>query len=276
MQRRIRRDRIAPVAATVFLAMLLAACQGSTGASSSASPASVETSSPAPAASSLAAITPRPTAPPLPLAIPRPTDLPTDGACESGHTCLGLLGPGTYHTKAFRPGFEFTISAGSWENLADTGGDLLLQSIDSPGDVIAFFRQPRATKPDGTLVAGVSMNVKAIDAWLATNEALTVSPPTPVSVGGLSGVRRDITLAPGVQSHQSDCPVQVCALVFLGRSSTWEWTWGFAGPERQRLYLLSAPDGVIAVFVDSLDGTTFETLTKAADKILATVKFDGT
>jgi hypothetical protein len=65
--------------------------------------------------------------------------------------------------------------------------------------------------------------------------------------------------------------------MFRGRDAapTWEWDWGFGGPERQRLYLLSAKDGVVAIFVDSLDGTTFDALTRAADGILATVRFDG-
>ena len=211
--------------------------------------------------------------------MPRPTDQPSDGACESGHTCLGLLGSGTYHTKVFRPGFAFTISTPGWENLADEGGDFGLLSIDSPGDGIYFFRQARATTPDGLVVADVPSTAKALEDWLVANPTLTASPAVHAPIGGLDGDRLEFTIAPGVVAHQSDCPVQVCVPLFRGRDPsskpTWTWDWGSAGPERQRVYLLSAKDGVVAIFVDSLDGTTFDSLTKAADTILATVRFDG-
>jgi hypothetical protein len=40
------------------------------------------------------------------------------------------------------------------------------------------------------------------------------------------------------------------------------------------MYVLTAKSDVVLVFVDSFDGTTFDALTKRADTILATVKFD--
>jgi hypothetical protein len=276
-KRTSRRTTFVPLV-TMLAAALLSACQASGGPTSNAPATSFASPSAASASPSSVTITPRPTATPVPLAVPRPTDLPTDGTCESGHTCLGLLAPGTHHTEVFSPGFEFAVPSTGWENLSQEGGIFGLLSVDSPGDGIFFFRQPRATKPDGTLEAGIETSVKSIEAWLASNAAFTVSPATQVSVGGLDGEWTDLTIAPGVQDHQSDCPVQVCVPMFRGRDAapTWEWDWGFAGPERQRLYLLSAKDGVVAIFVDSLDGTTFDALTKAADGILVTVKFDAT
>ena len=272
-----RRTTFVPLV-TVLAAALLSACQASAGPTANAPAASFASPSAASAPPSSVEITPRPTATPLLLVLPRPTDLPTDGTCEAGHTCLGLLSPGTHRTDVFSPGFEFAVPSTGWENLSQEGGIFQLLSVDHPGDEIAFFRQPRATKPDGTLAGGVDIKVKALEAWLASNAAFAVSPATPVSVGGLDGERTDLTIAPGVQDHQSDCPVQVCVPMFRGHDAapTWEWDWGFAGPERQRLYLLSAKDGVIAIFVDSVDGTTFDALTKAADEILVTVQFDAT
>ena len=38
--------------------------------------------------------------------------------------------------------------------------------------------------------------------------------------------------------------------------------------------VLAARDGVVLVIVDSLDGTTYDSLVKKADAILATVAFD--
>ncbi|MEO8570963.1 MAG: hypothetical protein ABI553_04615 [Chloroflexota bacterium] len=88
----------------------------------------------------------------------------------------------------------------------------------------------------------------------------------------------DLVLAPGTTSAEANCPVQVCVSLFKGVDpstiKTWTWDWGSVSSERQRLYLLTTTDGVVAIFVDSLDGTTFDTMTKAADTILATVRFD--
>jgi hypothetical protein len=277
-KRTSRKTTVSSIA-TMLAAAMLSACQASGGATPTTPAASLQSPSAVPASPSSVAITPRPTATPLPLAVPRPTDLPTDGTCESGHTCLGLLSAGTYHTKVFSPGFQFVMPTAGWENVADAGGDLGLLSIDSPGDAIFFFRQPRPANSDGAPVSGVETKVDAIATWVAGNPTFTVSPVTKVSIGGLDGKRMDLAIAPGVESHQTDCPVQVCVLLFRGRDPsskpTWEWDWGFAGPERQRLYLLSAKDGVVAIFVDSLDGTTFDALAKAADEILATMKFDA-
>jgi hypothetical protein len=210
--------------------------------------------------------------------VPRPTDIPTDGACESGDTCLGLLSPGTYHTKVFSPGFAFSLTASGWGNLADAGGDFALLPTATPGDGIYFFRRPRATKPDGTLDASAGTTAEALVAWLAANAAWTVTPAKDVSVGGLTGSQIDAVIGQEVLTHPSDCPVQVCVVLFRGKDPstkpTWQWDWGSAGPEKQRLYLLSAGDEVVLIAVDSLDGTTFAALTKAADEILATVEFD--
>jgi hypothetical protein len=177
----------------------------------------------------------------------------------------------------FKPGFAFTMPAAGWENLSDEGGVLALLPIDSPGDGILFFRQPKATSPDGTPVFSVDISVDAIQKWLATDKALTVGPATSMSIGGLKGVWMDLAVAPGA-SPTANCPVQTCVSIFKGLDpstiKTWQWDWSTATSERQRLYLLTAKDGVVAIFVDSLDGTTFDALTTSADTILATVRFD--
>jgi hypothetical protein len=259
--------------AFVVIGLLLAGCGTSGGPSPAGSIAPTESVgtpivNASPSAASL------PTASLRPIAIPRPTDLPIDGTCRDNHPCLGLLPAGSHHTQFFSPGFAFTIASGTWENLADEAGAFHIVSIDRPDDAIAFFRQPWPTKPTGVRAAGVASTVTAITDWLATNSALEATKPQPVTIGGLSGTQIDLALAPGAENADPTCPVQVCVNLFIGRSATWAWDWGFAGPERQRLYLLEAPDTVVAIFVDSLDGTTFDAMIVDADQILATVKFD--
>jgi len=189
-----------------------------------------------------------------------------------------LLGPGSYHTRIFKPGFGFKVAAAGWENLADEGGVFGLLPISSPGDAILFFRQPKATSPDGTPVFSVDISVDAIAKWLAANPALSVGTQATVTIGGLKGVRMDVAIAPDA-GPSLNCPVRTCVSIFKGVDpgavKIWQWDWSAATSERQRLYLLTAAGaGVIAIFVDSLDGTTFDALTASADTILATVRFD--
>ena len=188
-----------------------------------------------------------------------------------------MLSAGTYHPEVFSPGFEFSLTT-DWVNGTMTSGVFDLKSTASPGDAIAFFGHPRPKMLDGAPVPGVESNVEAIEAWLLTNGALTAGPATDVTIGGLKGQWSDVAAAPGVENQLTDCPVQTCVVVLGGSdpaaTSGGSWLSFLAGPERMRIYLLTAEDGPIAIVVDSLDGTTFDDLTNAADEILATVRFD--
>jgi hypothetical protein len=277
---RSRVDGIVPGLAMVSLVVLLAACGAASGPTApAASVAAIVTPPPSVAASPTAAATAtataKPTPEPLPTILERPTDIPTDGACEEGHACLGLIKAGVHHSQLFAPGFSFTMTEAGWENLAMTPGQLALLPLDAPGDAIAFFRQPKLTKTDGTLDFSVPLTVEGITGWFAAHPDLTVGPATAVTVGGLHGMRMTFMAAPTSTAHYpADCPVQTCVNLMQGRAPTWSWDWGTVSSERQRMDVLAAKDGVVLIFVDSLDGTTFDTLTKAADAILATVHFD--
>lgn len=264
----MRRSSGVPRTVIVGLLLVLTGCQAG-GSSPSASGVSSVTPSATPGP------TARPT-PALPLVIPPPTDLPTDGTCEEGHSCLGLLEAGkAYTTIAFTPALTFTMPEDRWENISDEGGTFILFSLGHPGDTIAFFRNPVAR---GAGSAQVGTSVDELATWLATNPLVDVTPFTPVTIGGLHGVTMDFTIADGAQSNGTGCPVQVCVDLFRATDPrphpSWEWEWGSAGPESQRLYLLTASDGVVAIFIDSLDGTTFDTLSALGDTLLASATFN--
>jgi len=249
----------------VVLVLALAACQSSgTGGSPSGSAASPTSA-------------PTQTDTPEPLAVPRPTDIPTDGTCDQGHVCLGLLAAGTtYQTRAFEPGITFTVPSTGWENLADEGTVFMLLPISAPGDAIVFFRGAKAAQADGSFATAAD-TVAGLSDWLASNPLLDITPATPVTIGGLSGVTVEIRIAAGAVNHPPSCHVQTCVPLFKGQDLSahppWHWDWESDGPEIQRLYLLTATDGVVAIFVDSLDGSTFDTLSTAADQILAGLTF---
>ena len=259
--------RPTPLIAAACLALVLSACQAAQPTPSASSDASAT-----------AAATSEPTATPKPVSLPRPTDIPADGSCEQGHICLGLLTAGTvYTTSAFQPAITFSVPEAGWENRADEGGIFFLLRIAYPGDSIAFFRNPIAS---GVGASSVGTSIEELAAWAAANPLLDASPPTPVTIGGLQGLTMDMRVATGAENQDPGCPVQVCVPFLRGKDETtpsqpqWKWDWGFAGLETQRLYLLTSSRGVLAIFVDSYDGTSFDALTTAASAILATVTFE--
>jgi hypothetical protein len=232
-----------------------------------------------PSESSRASATPQPTQTPIPAVLTRPTDMPTDGVCEAERVCLGVVqADSTQHADVFTPHFTFTVPPGQWQNRDQSDGTFTLESIDNPGDFIAFYRSPTATKADGSpATPSVGTSVGALSTWLTSNPLVTASAPTSVTVAGLRGIHTDLAVAPGAQSRPAGCPVQACVGIFHGLDSarlpSWEWDWGIASGERARLYLVTSPDGVFAIIVDSLDGTTFDALTRVADDLLASVQF---
>jgi hypothetical protein len=275
-------NRLTVLAALV--AIVVAGCGGSSATSpTTGTPSSPPSAVPAangaasPAASTAVA-TSRPTPASLPTAFPRPKNMTLDGTCEPDHTCLGLLKPGTYHTKVLIPGFSFAIAETGWENIGQAGGNLALLSTTDPGDAILVFWRPRPTKPDGSPVAGVKNTVADIGAWLEQNKDLTVSKGTNVTVGGLKGRRWEVGAAPTATARDSGCPTTACVTFMRGTDpsshKTWEWDWSAATSERMQLYLLDGPTDITAIVVDSLDGTTWDTLTAAADRIIKTMVFD--
>jgi hypothetical protein len=232
-----------------------------------------------PSESPRASATPLPTQTPIPAVLSRPTDMPTDGVCEAERVCLGVVqADSTQHADVFTPHFTFTVPPGQWQNRDQSDGTFTLESIDNPGDFIAFYRSPTATKADGSPVTpAVGTSMDALTAWLTSNPLVTATASTPVTVAGLRGIHTDIAVATGAQSRPAGCPVQACVGIFhaldSARLPSWEWEWGIASGERARLYLVTSPDGVFAIIVDSLDGTTFDALTRAADDLLASVQF---
>jgi hypothetical protein len=252
----------------VILALGLVACQAaSSGQPGSQTPSATGTASMAPGG--------EPTATPKPLTMPRPTDVPVDGSCEEGHVCLGVLTPGqAYTTTDFVPHITFSVPEAGWENLADGQGAFQLLPIATPGDAIAFFRAPKAS---GAGAGSAGSTVEDLVAWLVANPLLEVTAPQAVTVGGASGVSMDIRIAADAENQDPACPVQVCVTLMKGLDPSppveWDWDWGSAGTETQRLFLVTSNDGVVAIFVDSLDGMTFDVLTAKAGVILGTLKF---
>jgi hypothetical protein len=264
----VRPTRLS-LSAVLVLALIAAACSASQTPGSTASAASTPTPTPTAA--------PTPTL--KPLVAPDPTDIPVDGTCEQYQICLGLLKPGvTYHTQNFAPAFTFQVQSARWVNISLEVGDVQLIDIHHPGEVIAVFSHPRAADDNG-LVSSVGDSVSDLAAWLQRNPKLSTTPAKKATLGGLSGVVLEARIADGVtDGGPADCPARVCVTFLRGSDPKalppWNWDWGFAGTESARIFLLDSKAGVIAVLVDALDRTTYDSLNQAADGIFKTLKFN--
>src|SRR4249919_1522265 len=240
-----------PLAAIALAALIGAGCQANPAGSVTApSPViasvAIPTQAPTPsAAAAVASATTRPTPRPLPTKFDRSTDIPSDGVCEDGHPCLGLIKPGTYHSQLFAPGFSLTMPEAGWENIGMTPAEVRLLPLDAPGDGISFFTQGKLVKTDGSLDLGVPQTVEGVTGWLTANPDLAVGPTTDVTIGGLHGKRLTLTTAPDSSVHYPiDCPVKTCVPIWTAQGPTWSWEWAIGSSQKQRLDVLATKDGV--------------------------------
>lgn len=178
---------------------------------------------------------------------------------ERGGSCLGELPAGTHSTTSFIPSMTYTVPDDGWYNGEDRAGIFVLSA---PGESFAgveadtsewigVFRTVGAAAAgcDEEVEAGV-VSAQAMTDWFTSQPGLVVTEPQPTSVGGLSGLMIDLSLASG---WTETCPLPfpdvplVNLLMGTGPSEGLgvlveaSWT--------TRLYLLDFEDDNIAVYV---------------------------
>lgn len=202
---------------------------------------------------------------------------------NGGGACLGDLAAGSYRTRQFRPTVHYTVPAG-WTNPQDLPGNLLLQPAGGDERFVGIYRN--VTVPDGCLERAdpaVGTSVDAILTWLVDHPGLQTSAPAPVTVGGLTGVRLDISLAP---AWRTTCPFStgrpVVAILYGAGPSVLHHTLlpGFA----ERLYLLQldttpgetgdAGTGTGNLVIEvGPEGRSLPELVQAAQPLLSSIRF---
>jgi hypothetical protein len=143
-----------------------------------------------------AGATPTATAAPTPTPTPSPTPGPSPKAlCSTGDgvfppkTCA--LAPGTYSAAPFAPVFRFTIGAGWSNTLAgiNAGGVVMGKPIAT-----GFGWSTGMVAEDGAVVGKTTDTLLA---YFTQVPGISVSAPTPVTVGGMPGRAIDFTLSKG-------------------------------------------------------------------------------
>jgi hypothetical protein len=200
---------------------------------------------------------------------------------EQAGTCLGVLSAGTYSTTSFTPPITYAVPDDGWSNGEDRVG---IFALLAPGesfagleadtsDWIGVFRSVGAAAAgcDEKVEPGV-VSAHALTDFFTSQPGLVVTEPQLTSVGGLSGLMIDLSLAPG---WTETCPLPfpdvplVNLLMGTGPSEGLGvlveagWT--------TRLYLLDFEDDNIAIYVMDHPGRLS---LDDYDAIVRTIQFD--
>ncbi len=188
------------------------------------------------------------------------------------YDCGGALQPGLYRATYFDPSMAFEITAPGWTWLY-TGN---LQMFASDNDVINFFLDPVIAAQDCQEAPepGVGRSVDELVAWLETAPGLTTSDRTPVTVGGLDGVRLDLELDPRWDrtcffSEGKPVVPLVYSSAFPGG-----YNWAISPPTSMRWYVLGAGNRVLIVDIeDNPDGLSRDDLFQSGTEIVESFTF---
>jgi len=202
--------------------------------------------------------------------------IPTDGSCETDAVCLGLLSPGQHASRAFSPGFTFTVPFG-WMNRAAFGGIFDLRPVGRPGDLMGLYRNPDPFQA-GRIATGVAPTSEALAAFLDGDTDLVVAVNRAAEIGGLRGRMLEVSVRPGASYASPQCPGTRCVLLFHAVQDTVipSWFYYLTLPDgaRARIYVLDAPDGIVLVVAQALDGQRFADAMAAAQPIVESIRFE--
>jgi hypothetical protein len=257
--------RVKP-AALIAIAALVAACGGQ--------PASAQ-----PTAASTVAPTISATEPVAAAGTPGPSgnQCTNHEGGANANRCRGPLPAGTYTTYTFEPPLTYTVTEG-WANWEDLPGNFLLLPPGAtlvgvnPGTsdylgVYASVVQPG--KCTGRPAEGVDQSFDAYVAWLTSNKGLNVTAAKDVTVGGLSGVKVDVTIKP----PGDGCPDGVYADVYIGKDPS-DLLHGVNPGYFLRLYLLRNASRIVAIEIaDAKGGSDYDDWPTAADAVVAQFQF---
>jgi hypothetical protein len=224
----------------------------------------------------------------------------TDCPVQPG-LCLGDLDAGKHVSAIFTPlaapftmppqsppayaRFAYSVP-GAWANPEDSPETYVLQPLDAPEnarislstDVVPHSQSEPCAE---AFEPGVGRTPSAIADWLATLPGLVVTAPAPITVGGLSGVMLDLSVAPGwtltCQSSQGGPHISTFTDSNPGTGSDFPWAgpdWTVAGEEKARYILLDIGDGrALLIDVDAPDEATWDSLILEAMSVIETFEF---
>jgi len=206
------------------------------------------------------------------LATPAATAAPTTANFPSWYTTddgsgAGSLPPGNNATRAFNPGFTFTVPAG-WVNDLDVSiayglfpdskaneAEFALSGEIAQGIFIVSVESPHFFCEAWEKTQGTAAERSA---FLVASDAFLVSEPVDVTIGGLMGKQIDVRLDP-------DRPTATCP----GDAPTVD-----LGDQRTRVTYLDTPSGIIGISVGSKYSADHDAFLADAMPIVESFQFD--
>ena len=216
------------------------------------------------------------------------------GCTTDGDNCLGLLDAGTYKSQFIAPHVDrggewapvfgaltYTVPDG-WANASDwpesfevvPASDLPpIDDADRTGS-IGVFTQPTAMAQDppcsDQVESGVGRRVDDLATWIGTVPGLATTEPTPVTIGGRSGLTLDISLDPSWTGLCNPGDPDTTPIVTYLNPGL-----GLRGVERARLILLDLGEGdVVAIAVWTPDQASFDAFTPEAMPVIESFQFE--
>jgi hypothetical protein len=197
------------------------------------------------------------------------------------YDCQGPLDPGQYRATYFDPTIEFEIASPGWTwsyvgNFQMLATDEAAKGYDA--DVINFFVDPAISSQDceDGIEPGVGRSVDDLVAWLEAAPGLRTSAHTPVTVGGLDGIRLDLELDPKWDRtcfYSKGKPVVplVYSSAFPGG-----YNWAIGPRMSMRWYVLGAGNRVLIVDIeDNPDGLSRDDLFRSGTEIVDSMVFSS-
>jgi hypothetical protein len=197
-------------------------------------------------------------------------------ANPDGGACLNTLEAGTYSTEAFEPRLTYTVPGG-WQNVSDIAGEVVfLPPGESLGnleaDSIVVFTSVRAenrtcsTEAEATSdEPGVARTPEAMAAEFQARPGLVTTAPEAVTIGGLSGLVMDISMAPdwtGTCFYSTEPVVQL-----MGGVAPSELDHSVIAGLTLRLYLLERGDSTLAIEIgDFTDESNLDEYTEIVEQ----------
>jgi hypothetical protein len=225
-------------------------------------------------------------------------------ACtDTSDGCFGDLEAGTFPSQYVAPrvgpidswhpdlgAITYTIPDG-WANSSDwptifslsPTADYANWTSAGPPDgasygIYVYTRPAATTQPSDCSdveQTSVKQTASGLMDWVRSRPSLVATTPTPITIGGLSGVFADIKVAP---SWTATCPdTSQPTSVFLTQAGNATDGWGdmgIIGAEQVRLILLDLGGGhTVAIAIDSTDPARFQALVDQAMPIVSSFTF---
>jgi hypothetical protein len=207
---------------------------------------------------------------------PSPSSSPSAAPTPPGR----LLPAGSFSSTGVVPGVNATVPAG-WTLQLDSR-DLLILVRPNPGwvrqtdglvifDSVSIYARPSAGQADGSRqpVAGVGNGPQELATWLSERPQLVATEPVRSTLAGRTAYRIDFHLS----TQAGELCGMPCANLLNGPTVT-SYAFGIVGQQRERAYLLQAPNGdTMMVCVEDADGSGVEPEAAAAAGILDSLAF---